>query len=110
MPKSTKAKERSPLKAVPKPDRPRASRSATPGLYPRDEGHTYLLAGVPDAMWQRLLDVSDALDVSVRILCIKALDYYLAANTPGATDGMFEHLGKPRNIRLRRQRLAKRRG
>ncbi len=105
-----KPTDRPTLKAVPKPDRPRASRTATPGLYPRDEGHTYLLAGVPNAMWQRLLDTSEALDVSVRILIIKAVDKYLADGAPGATDGVFEHLGKPRNVRLRRQRLAKRRG
>lgn len=104
MPKSTKPSTPRPLTAVPKPDRPRASRTATPGLYPRDDGHTYLLAGIPSAMWKKLLDVSDALDVSVRIIMIKALDYYLGDGTPGATDGVFEHLGKPRNIRARRQR------
>lgn len=109
MPKTTRPPAKPSTKAITKPDRPRASRTATPGLYPRDEGHTYLLAGVPNAMWQRLLDASEALDVSVRILIIKAIDKYLGDGAPGATDGVFEHLGKPRNIRLRRQRLSKRR-
>lgn len=106
MPKSTKP-PRPPIAFV-KPDRPKASRTATPGLYPRNEGHTYLMAGIPNAMWQRLLDVSDALDVSVRILMLKAIDKYLGDGAPGATDGVFEHLGKPRNVRVRRQRLMKR--
>ncbi len=71
------------------PVRPKRRRSARwfPStynkLYPQDEGHDYLIRGIPTRVWTLATNRAEADDVAYRVMIIRLLEYYADHGMPG---------------------------
>lgn len=66
--------------------------------FPVEGGHSYLVRGLPQAIWDAVIDRVDEEDRSVRDVVIRMLKYYAKHGVPAEVDGPVQppKLRKPR--------------
>lgn len=78
--------------------------------FPIEGGHSYLLRGIPKAIWDAAMDRADEEDRSIRDIAIRMMKYYAKHGVPPEVDGPTDaaKARKPRgnNVASRRRRKS----